>query len=211
MYYTSVNNGDATFLMLFMSFLRFNGGNNLFIAYFRNMKKVVNQSKKIEEVIRPVDRYFAELDETFSTGNRVLYALFIALAFFGIMGLIWMIPFPQLDFLKRMNAHTFLNWGSFFIAIVIYLYLKLAATLSYAALFCISIMSYFIVQLEYVEKDGGPSVVLVSSIIALVSLVILFLLTKKEKEVSSKDFLKLLGLGPIWLWSKVFKKLKIKY
>lgn len=173
-------------------------------------KKNKKQIQK-EELVRPVDRYLGEMDSTFSKGNKGLYALFLALAFFGIMGLIWMIPFPQFDFLIRMNAHTFLNWGSLFIAIVIYSYLKLAPTLSYAVLFCIAIMSFFIVQLEYVERDGGPTVVLVCSVIAVLSLLGLSLLLKKEGDLGLKHFFSLLGLGPIWLWSKVFDKFKWKY
>lgn len=174
-----------------------------------NKKKQKHNIK--EEPIRPVDKYFKELDETFVKGNKSLYAIFLSLAFFGIMGLIWMIPFPQFDFLVRMNAHTFLNWGSFFIAVIIYCYLKLAPTLSYAMLFSIAIMSFFIVQLEYVERDGGTSVVLVCSSIALVALVVLFMLMKKEKGLGLKHFFSLVGLGPIWLWSKVFNKFKWKY
>ncbi len=170
------------------------------------------QNKGQKEVPqRAVDKYFKDMDGIFVKGNKVLYAFFLFLAFFGIMGLIWMIPFPQFDFLIRMNAHTFLNWGSLFIAIVVYSYLKLAPTLSYAMLFCIGIMSFFIVQLEYVERDGGPSVVLVCSSIALVSLSILFLLIRKEGNLGLKHFVKLLGIGPIWLWSKVFDRFKWKY
>lgn len=173
-------------------------------------KRNLNRGQK-ETPQRPVDRYFKEMDSVFAKGNKGLYAIFLSLAFFGIMGLIWMVPFPQFDFLVRMNAHTFLNWGSIFIAIVVYSYLKLAPTLSYAALFCIAIMSFFIVQLEYVERDGGPSVVLVCSSIALLSLLVLFLLTRKEGSLGLKHFLALLGIGPIWLWSKVFDRFKWKY
>jgi len=172
-------------------------------------KSNLRDNKKRE--VRPVDKYFAELNDSFALGNKVLYAIFLAIAFFGIMGLIWMIPFPQFQFLINLKMHTFLNWGSFFIAIVIYLYLKLAATLSYAALFSISVMSFFIVQLEYVEKDGGPSVVLVCSILSLIGLGGLFFLSKKEKSISPADFFKLLSVGPIWLWSKVFDRFNIKY
>lgn len=175
------------------------------------MNKKSNSNKAKEEIVRPVDKYFSHLDERFSQGNKASYALFLALSFFGIMGLIWMIPFPQFQFLINLKMNTFLNWGSLFIAITVYTYLKLAPTLSYAALFTISIMSFFIVQLEYVEKDGGPSVVLVCSIMALVGLVGLFVSSKKEKYVSIQDFMQLLGLGTIWLWSKVFKQFKIKY
>ncbi|SKC05615.1 hypothetical protein SAMN05660841_03917 [Sphingobacterium nematocida] len=175
------------------------------------MNKKNQKQERKETPIRSVDKYFKKLDNTFSQGNKGLYALFLALAFFGFMGLIWMIPFPQFDFLIRMNAHTFLNWGSLFIAVVIYSYLKLAPTLSYAVLFCIAIMSFFIVQLEYVERDGGPSVVLVCSSIALVSLLVLFLLIRKEGGLGLKHFFSFMGLGPIWLWSKVFDKFKWKY
>lgn len=174
------------------------------------MKNNKNKGKEIEEVIRPVDLYFKNLDQTFE-GNKLIYTLFLVLAFFGIMGLVWMIPFPQLDFLKKNNAQTFLNWGSFYIAVIIYLYLKLAPTLSYAVLLSIAIMSFFIVQLEYVERDGGPTVVLVCGIISLIGLVGLWLYSKKDNNVSPKDFWSLLTIGPIWLWSKVFDRFKLKY
>ncbi|WP_313515772.1 hypothetical protein [Sphingobacterium sp.] len=174
------------------------------------MKKKANETNKKVEFSRPVEKHFYELDQTYGAGNFALYAIFIFLAFFGIMGLIWMIPFPQLDFLVKMNAHTFLNWGSFFIAIVIYCYLKLAPTLSYAVLFTIGIMSYFIVQLEYVERDGGPTVILVCSIIAIIGLLGLFLSSNKVKK-GNASFLNLLTIGPIWMWSKVFDRLKWKY
>lgn len=170
----------------------------------------LNRKKDKVEDKRPVDRYLQELDTNF-LGNKGVYALFLTLAIFGIMGLVWMIPFPQLEFLKKMNAQTFLNWGSFFIAIIIYLYLKLAPTLSYAVLFSIAVMSFFIVQLEYIEKDGGPAVVLVCGIIALIGLLGLWLIGKKEKDFSGNKFWQLLSVGPIWLWSKIFDKLKIKY
>ncbi|GAA4512775.1 MULTISPECIES: hypothetical protein [Sphingobacterium] len=174
------------------------------------MKKSQKKTTFAQEEIRKVDVYFQELDNTFK-GNKVVYAVFLTLAFFGVLGLIWMIPFPQLDFLKRMNAHTYLNWASFYIAIVVYIYLKIAPTLSYAILFTIGIMSFFIVQLEYLEKDGGPSVVLVTAILALVGLAGLGLYSRREPTFSSSSFNRLLWIGPIWLWSKVFRFLKIKY
>ncbi|WP_140938477.1 hypothetical protein [Sphingobacterium lumbrici] len=174
-------------------------------------KKNANRTQQ-PEFSRPVEKYFYELDNTFASGNKRLYAVCLAFPFFGVMGLIWMVPFPQFDFLVKLNMHTFLNWGSFFIAITIYLYLKLSPTLSYAILFSIAAMSFFIVQLEYVERDGGPSVVLVCTLISVISLLALWVLAKREsKPVNGNDFIKLLTVGPIWLWSKVFDKLKIKY
>ena len=172
------------------------------------MKKK-NNKKELAEPLRRVEIYFSSLDQSFK-GNKIVYALFMTFAFFGVMGMIWMIPFPQLDLLKRINAQTFLNWGSFYIAIIIYLYLKLAPTLSYAILFTIGIMSFFIVQLEYVERDGGPAVLLVCGVLAAVGLIGLWLFSKKEQN-ENQNFGQLLTIGPIWLWSKLFDKFKIKY
>ncbi|WP_231388198.1 hypothetical protein [Sphingobacterium hungaricum] len=176
-------------------------------------KKKNNKSQPVKEILRPVDQKFQSLENTFVNKKlRGLYALFLTLLLFGIMGMIWMIPFPQFDFLVRNNMHTFLNWGSIFIAVLIYFYLKLAPTLSYAILFTIGIMSFFIVQLEYVERDGGPAVWLVCLIIALIGFFGLVLTTKKEpKALVPKDVYQLILIGPIWLWSSVFKRLNIKY
>lgn len=167
----------------------------------------------VSEVKRPVDQYFENLNLHFQDPiNRIVQIIFLPLFFFGIMGVIWMIPFPQFDFLVKLGWHTFLNWGSFFIAIAIYCYLKLSPTLSYAVLLCIGIMSYFIVQLEYVERDGGPSVLLISSLIALIALMVLWLAKSKEKgTISFKQFCQFLAVGPIWLWHFAFQKMKLKY
>lgn len=172
------------------------------------------KGKKVkEEELRPVDRYFLELDQLFpSPGNRLGYCVSLFLLYFGVMGCIWMIPFPQIGLLVRMEMNDFLNWGSFFIAITIYIYLKLAPTLSYMILFCLAIMSFFIVRLEYIQWDGGPAVVLVCSLIAVASFILLRLLAAREpKKITIKDLWKLISIGPIWLWSKLFTKLGWKY
>lgn len=176
------------------------------------MNKKDKKQRQIPQFDRPVDRYFYEMDQMFGKGNKGIYALFLALAFFGIMGLIWMIPFPKLAFLENLNMQNFLNWGSFYIAIIIYLYLRLAPTLSYAMLFSIGIMSFFIVQLEYVERAGGPAVWLLSLLIAAIGITMTYLQARKDKaNLSMAEFWRLLTLGPIWLWSKLFASLKFKY
>lgn len=176
------------------------------------MNKRQKTAPKTPVFERPVDRIFYEMDHNFATGNKIVYAVFIGLAFFGVMGLVWMIPFPKFDFLVRTNMDTFLNWGSFYIAIIIYLYLRLAPTLSYAMLFTIGAMSFFIVQLEYVERDGGPAVWMVCTVLTLIGIVGTVVQAKKEPaEIAPASVWRLLTTGPVWLWSKVFAMLKIKY
>lgn len=161
---------------------------------------------------RAVDRYFDQLDEKFTASNRAMYAIFLVLLLFGVQGLIWMIPFPQFEFLVNMKMHTFLNWGSFYVAIMIYLYLKLAPTLSYAMLFTVGVMAYFIVQLEYYERDGGLAVWAVAAVFAVVGLIGLVATAKRERaKLVPKDIWQLITIGPVWLWSKLFAKMNIKY
>ncbi|MCL7986811.1 hypothetical protein M8998_02535 [Sphingobacterium sp. lm-10] len=174
-------------------------------------KKKTNPTTTPPKFERPVDAYFYQMDQGLQRA-KAIYAVGVFLTFFSVMGLIWMIPFPQLAFLERMEAHTFLNWGSFFIAIVIYIYLKLAATLSYAMLFTIGGMSYFIVQLEYVERDHGLAAWMVFAVLAFIGCGLLYLhYAKEESSKKSVPFIRVLTIGPIWLWSKVFQKLGWRY
>jgi len=68
------------------------------------------------------------------------------------------------------------------------------------------------VQLEYIERDGGPRVLLVSGVITAVSLAALWWGKSKEnKAISLGEFWTLISVGPIWLWHFVFRKVKLKY
>ena len=173
--------------------------------------KKTNHNTAQPKFERPVDTYFYQMDQELQRSKNT-YAVGVFLTFFGVMGLIWMIPFPQLGFLQRMEAQTFLNWGSFFIAVVIYAYLKLAATLSYAMLFTIGAMSYLIVQLEYVERDYGLPAWMVFAALAIIGSGVLYQHYRKEQPLKkSIPFTQVLTIGPIWLWSKVFQKLGWRY
>ena len=162
---------------------------------------------------REIDVYFERFANLFQHPvNRVLQYIAIPVFSFAVLGLVWMIPFPEIGFLKRSGYDTFLNWGSFFIAGIIYYYLRLATTLSYAVLLTIGVFSFFIVQLEYVEQAGGPAVWVVCSLLLMMSFLVLYLGKRMEKNhVSFRAFLQLLVLGPIWLWHFVFRKFNIPY
>lgn len=163
--------------------------------------------------LRTVDKYFEQFAaQSQHSGNRALQYLFMPLWCFGLLGLIWMIPFPEIAFLKKHGYHIFLNWASFFIAIVIYYYLRLAPTLSYAVLFSIGVASFFIVQLEYVEADGGPAVWFVCAMLMLFSSIALWLGNRQEDRPASPGALmKQLVHSPIWLWHFAFKRFKVPY
>lgn len=159
------------------------------------------------------ERYFGEIAGwSHHPGSRALYYLFIPLFSFGLLGLIWMIPFPEIALLKKYGYDIFLNWASIFIAIVIYYYLRLIPLLSYMVLLSIGLMSYLIVQLEYQEQAGGQAVWLICLVLMLLSLLILWIGTKFEKNPPSfGQFLRFLVHGPVWLWHLLFRKLNVRH
>lgn len=71
---------------------------------------------------------------------------------------------------------------------------------------------YFIVQLEYLEKAGGPALWQVSLGIFILAWLGQFIGHKIEgKRPSFLNDLRFLLIGPIWLISKILIKLNIKY
>ena len=165
-----------------------------------------------EEERKPV-KYFDQIAGWAKhPGSRSLYYLFLPVFFFGFLGTIWMIPFPEIDFLKENGYHIYLNWASFLIAILIYCYLKIVPMLSYMVLLSIGAMSYLIVQLEYYEQNGGIAAWMIFLLLFLISLLILWVGTRaEENKPSLQQFLMFLFVGPLWVWHLVFKYFKIKH
>src|SRR5690606_19722469 len=174
----------------------------------------VGKKKKVKAVPkRPVDVYFDTFNRQYQHPvNRVVQWIALPVFAFGILGLVWMIPFPEVAFLRKHGYDTFVNWGSFFIAGMVYYYLRLAPTLSYAMLLTVGVFSFFIVQLEYVEQGGGPAVWVVCACLLMTSLLVLYIGKGMEKNaVPFRSFLRFLVMGPLWLWHFVFRKLNIPY
>ena len=102
--------------------------------------------KQIEK--RPVDILFDKYAESHQNHtNEAIHWICVPLIVFSLLGLVWQIPFPQLEFLGRYNA--FLNWASFVIAFSVYYYYTLSPILSYLMIGVVGLMSYFIVKIEY--------------------------------------------------------------
>ena len=180
----------------------------------RNRKSAAAKKKREQAALkRPVDVYFETFNQQYQHPvNRMIQWVAIPVFTFGVIGLVWMIPFPEIAFLKKHGYDTFVNWGSFFIAALVYYYLRMAPTLSYVMLVTIGVFSFFIVQLEYVEQAGGPAVWSVCACLMMASLLALYLGKGMERvAVPFRSFLQLLLLGPIWLWHFAFKKLNLPY
>lgn len=171
---------------------------------------MAKESIRKKEALRPIDRYFIEYSESHQNSTNVLiHWICVPLIVFSILGLIWAIP-VQFSFLGKYK--DYFNIASIFIAVVMYYYLKLSPTLSYAMILTIGVFSYFIVQLEYWERAGGPAFWSVCVFIFIIAWIGQFFGHKVEgKKPSFLTDLKFLLIGPLWLWSKIFNKLRIPY
>ncbi|MBK0382678.1 DUF962 domain-containing protein [Pedobacter sp. SD-b] len=165
---------------------------------------------KIEEK-RKIDILFDKYSESHQNPtNKIIHWVCVPLIVFSIIGLITAIPFPHIAFLGKYNM--FLNWFSLVMAATIYYYLRLSPILSYLMLFFFAICYFFIVQLEHLEKAGGPDLWQVSLIIFVLAWIGQFIGHKIEgKKPSFLDDLKFLLIGPLWLMHFILKRLKISY
>lgn len=164
-----------------------------------------------KEEKRPVDILFDKYSESHQNPtNKLIHWVCVPLIVFSIIGLLTAIPFPHIGFLGKYNMY--INWFSFVLAATIYYYLKLSPILSYLMLFFFGICYFFVVQLEYLERAGGPALWQVSLVIFILAWIGQFVGHKIEgKKPSFLDDLKFLLIGPIWLLHFVLKKLNVRY
>lgn len=156
---------------------------------------------------RPIDAVMAEHDRMHQSPiNKTLQWVYIPLLTFGLLGIIWAVPFPHLDFLGKYNG--FVNWASFLIAFSIYYYYTLSPVLSYGILLMIFASSAVIVGLEKLHSNHNwPLLGIVCAGIFLVGLVFQLIGFRKEAKVPSfTTYIKSLLTSPIVLMYLAFKK-----
>ncbi len=163
-------------------------------------------------IVRPIDRLFDSYSESHQHPiNKLIHWICVPLIVFSLLGLVWAIPFPHLNFLGRYNG--FVNWASFLIGFSIYYYYRLSPVLSYAMLLFVFAFSAGIVSLEKLHTNSGwPDVWQVCLGIFIVSWIGQFIGHKIEgKKPSFFEDVKFLLIGPIWLLHFLFKKAGIRY
>lgn len=174
-------------------------------------RKVSPPGGDSEGTVRPIDKYFARYGESHQDHtNELIHWICVPLIVFSLLGLVWAIPFPYLDFLGRYNGYV--NWASFLLAFSIYYYYKLSPVLSYAMILVTFGFSAIIVTLENMEKAGGWPLWQVCMGIFILAWIGQFIGHKIEgKKPSFLDDVKFLLIGPLWLLHFIFKKAGIRY
>lgn len=160
---------------------------------------------------RPIDILFDSYSANHQNPtNKLIHWICVPLIVFSLIGLLTAIPFPHIGFLGKYNMY--INWFSFVLAITIYYYSTLSPILSYLMLFFFGICYFFVIQLEYLEKNGGPALWQVSLAIFVLAWAGQFVGHKIEgKKPSFLEDLKFLLIGPIWLLHFLLKNVNVKY
>ncbi|MET4082004.1 putative membrane protein YGL010W [Pedobacter sp. UYP30] len=171
----------------------------------------MKKQPKIIEPKRPVDVYFDKYEESHNNHtNELIHWVCVPLIVFSLLGLVWNIPFPHLEFIGRYNG--FFNWASILIAFTLYYYFTLSPLLAFLMIWVIGIMSYVIVQIELLVGLGSNSAYIIYAVIFVVAWIGQFIGHKIEgKKPSFLDDLRFLLIGPIWLLHFICIKLGLKY
>jgi uncharacterized membrane protein YGL010W len=142
--------------------------------------------------------------------NRVINYICIPLIVFSVVGFVWSLPFPQLKFLG--SYITYLNWGSFLIALSVYYYMRLSPILSYIMLLLLFALVYLVIQLQLSGKSSGFVLPQICVFIFIMANIAQFIGYRAEgrKPTFSEEF-KFMLTAPLWLLSLVLKKFGIKY
>jgi uncharacterized membrane protein YGL010W len=169
-------------------------------------------AKQVHATKRPIDVLFDKYGESHQDStNKLIHWVCVPLIVFSLLGLIWLIPFPRLEFLGPYN--TFINWASLLIAAAMYYYYTLSRPLFFLMIWVIALISFGVVRIELWERDGGgPQAWIVFVSIFVLAWIGQFIGHKIEgKKPSFFDDLRFLLIGPLWLLHFICKKVGIAY
>lgn len=138
--------------------------------------------------------------------NKTIHWIAVPSIVFSLLGMIWSIPFPSQ--LLPDSIAPFFNWATIGIALALYYYYRLSATLAFAMVLLTFVMALLIVQIE----QSGMVLWQVSLAVFVIAWIFQFIGHKIEgKKPSFIDDVQYLLIGPLWLLHFVFKKLNIPY
>lgn len=174
-------------------------------------KKKTNNSKTPPPV-KPdgVEFYFDKFAAAHQNPtNKLIYTTFIPLLIFGLIGIVWTIPFPYIKFLGQYNQDF--NWSSFLLAIMVYYYIRKSAVLGYFMLFLMLVFFYLITQLVQWQNTGGPNMGLLCLGIYFISFIALYIGYKIEgKKLSWEYRYKNILIAPIFLLHLILRRFKVR-
>ncbi|QQL50032.1 hypothetical protein [Mucilaginibacter ginkgonis] len=162
--------------------------------------------KTIDGAQRAIDGNFERYDNLLKGSTIIiLFSILTVLFYFGLIGLLWTIPFPHLNFLHNYNGYF--NWASFAIAALIFYWYRQSPLLSYLLLLLIFGITYGVTLVEASHQQGELSTrIIYAAMLFTGGFGITRLLTKRHLNILSG----ILNI-PLWLARFVIKPMSAKY
>lgn len=152
-----------------------------------------------------IDRLLGEYRESHQNEtNQVLHNIFVPLIFLSVIGILWDVKLPfEMDFLGGEPLNV-----AMVVAVLVFAYylrLSFAVSVGILAITALGMIACYL-------YNGPVSVWLISLVIFIISWIFQFVGHKIEgKKPSFVKDLEFFLVGPMWVLTKLYNKLGIKY
>ena len=155
---------------------------------------------------KSADQWFAEYGDSHQDHtNELIHWICVPLIFFSVLGFIWEIPTPE----SWEVTLPWFNWSIPVIVLVALFYAWLSVPLAAGLLGFMAICQSILLRLEMRAPWPVWKICLIIFVLAWIGQFIGHKIEKKKPSFL-KDILFLL-IGPAWLLSKVYKKVRLPY
>jgi uncharacterized membrane protein YGL010W len=155
--------------------------------------------------MKTVDQWLNEYGESHQNPtNKLLHWICVPIIVVSLIGLLWTIPVPA----AVRDISPFLNWGTLVLALGVLYYVRLSLTLALGMLLFVLLVTACIVGLHHLPWS------LWAICVALFTVAWIGQFVGHHYEGKRPSFFKdiqFLMIGPLWLLSFIYRKLRIPY
>ncbi len=154
---------------------------------------------------RRVDALISQYGESHqNTINKLIHWFCVPAIVYSVLGLLWIVPTP--DFFSGISPY--LNWATLFIVTSMIYYLLLSLSLTFGMLFFSAALIYLLIATDQLSTPLW----IISMVVFVIAWIIQFVGHYIEgKKPSFVEDIQFLMIGPLWLLSALYRKLRIPY
>lgn len=158
-----------------------------------------------------IDQWLDEYGQSHKNAtNKMIHYLFVPLIMFSVLGMLWVIPTPEL-FEQALPYHL-LNWGTIAMVLVLFFYLRLSVPLFFGFILVLAAMIAGNVAIYEAVGQNGLIHLGIMAGIFVVSWIFQFIGHNIEgKKPSFTKDMQFFLIGPAWILAYVYKSLGIPY
>lgn len=155
--------------------------------------------------MKTVDQWLNEYGESHQNpANKTLHWICVPIIVVSLIGLLWSIPVPQ----AMRNVSPLVNWGTLVLALGVLYYLRMSLSLALGILAFVVLVALCIMALQNLPWSLW-AICLALFVVAWIGQFIGH--HYEGKRPSFFKDLQFLMIGPLWLLSFIYRKLRIPY